>query len=54
MRSGLWQPEEDAVNREEKAAAVAALHERFKKATVALLASSRASTLRRCSSCAEP
>jgi large subunit ribosomal protein L10 len=38
-RSDLWQPEEDVVNREEKAATVAALHERFKKATVALLAS---------------
>jgi large subunit ribosomal protein L10 len=39
--SGLWRPEEDAVNREEKATAVATLHERFKKATVALLATSQ-------------
>ena len=38
---GLWQPEEDAVNREEKATTVATLHERFKKATVTLLATSQ-------------
>jgi large subunit ribosomal protein L10 len=38
---GLWRPEEDAVNREEKATAVATLHERFKKATVTLLATSQ-------------
>jgi large subunit ribosomal protein L10 len=35
------QPEEDAVNREEKAAAVADLHTRFKQATVTVLASSQ-------------
>jgi large subunit ribosomal protein L10 len=39
--SGLWQPEEDAVNREEKATTVATLHERFKKATVTVLATSQ-------------
>jgi large subunit ribosomal protein L10 len=39
--SGLRQPEEDAVNREEKATTVATLHERFKKATVTVLATSQ-------------